>query len=46
MALLISLILMLGVVFGKGSLDINAMLIASGLFAVAESIRMLKRDKK
>ena len=46
MALLISLSLMLGVVFGKGTLDINAMLIASGLFAVADSIRMLKQNKK
>lgn len=44
MTLLISLGLMLGVVFGKGTLDINTMLIASGLFAVAASIRML--DKK
>lgn len=42
MALLISLILMLGVVFGKGTLDINAMLIASGLFAVASAVQ----DKK
>lgn len=42
MALLISLILMIGVIFGKGTLDINAMLIASGLFAIAAAIQEKK----
>lgn len=42
MALLISLILMIGVIFGKGSLDINAMLIASGLFAIAAAVQEKK----
>lgn len=36
---LVSLILLLGTILGKGTLDINTMIIASGLFAIAAAVQ-------